>query len=105
MMVASGKIVPDATIIALDDDKIAGYTSTGKAGTDRGNTFMTGTGRDYRGRGIATALKVARLAGAKKAGLRAMLTINDEPNRGMRGINAKLGYVMLPAHIELEKKL
>ena len=66
---------------------------------------MTGTGRDYRGRGIGTAIKVAMLAGAKNAGLRAMLTTNDEPNKAMRGINAKLGYVMLPAHIELEQKL
>ena len=66
---------------------------------------MTGAGGAYRGRGVATALKVAMLAGAKKAGLRAMLTTNDEPNKAMRGINAKLGYVMLPAHIELEKKL
>ena len=105
MMVESGKIVPDATIVALDGEKIAGYTSTGKTGTDRGYTYMTGTGRDYRGRGIGTALKVAMLAGAKKAGLRAMLTTNDEPNKAMRGINAKLGYVMLPAHIELEKTL
>ena len=105
MMVESGKIIPEATIIALDGDKIAGYTSTGKSGTDRGYTYMTGTGRDYRGRGIGTAIKVAMLAGAKKTGLRAMLTTNDEPNKAMRGINAKLGYVMLPAHIELEKKL
>ena len=105
MMVESGKIIPDATIIALDGDAIAGYTSTGKQGTDRGYTYMTGTGRNYRGRGIATALKLAMLAGAKKAGLRAMLTTNDEPNKAMRGINAKLGYVMLPAHIELEKTL
>ena len=105
MMVESGKIIPEATIVALDGDKIAGYTSTGRSGTDRGYTYMTGTGRDSRGRGIGTALKVAMLAGAKKAGLRAMLTTNDEPNKAMRGINAKLGYVMLPAHIELEKKL
>lgn len=105
MMVESGKIIPQATIVALDGERIAGYTSTGKTGTDRGYTYMTGTGRDYRGRGLATAMKVRMLAGAKAAGLRAMLTTNDEPNKAMRGINAKLGYVMLPAHIELEKKL
>jgi hypothetical protein len=34
-----------------------------------------------------------------------MLTTNDESNKAMRGINAKLGYVLLPAHVELEKKL
>ena len=105
LMVESGRLIADATIIAMDGERIAGYTSTGKTGTDRGYTYMTGTGRDYRGRGVATALKVAMLAAARRAGLQAMLTTNDEPNKAMRGINAKLGYVMLPAHIELEKVL
>jgi GNAT superfamily N-acetyltransferase len=66
---------------------------------------MTGTARSYRGRGIATALKVEALSRAKAKGLRAMLTTNDEPNKAMRGINASLGYQMLPAHVQLEKKL
>jgi GNAT superfamily N-acetyltransferase len=105
MAVDSGKMVRDATIVAVDGDRIAAFTTTGKQGSDRGYTWMTGTGRDYRGRGLATALKLKMLAAAKAAGLRAMLTTNDEPNKAMRGINAKLGYVMLPAHIELEKTL
>jgi mycothiol synthase len=105
LAVDSGKMVNDATILALDGERIAAFTTTGKQGTDRGYTWMTGTGRDYRGRGLATALKVKMLAAAKAAGLRAMLTTNDEPNKAMRGINAKLGYVMLPANIELEKVL
>lgn len=105
LVVESGKIVPDATILAMDGDRIAAFTTTGKQGTDRGYTWMTGTDRDYRGRGLATALKVKMLASAKAAGLRAMLTTNDAPNKAMRGINAKLGYVMLPAHVELEKAL
>jgi len=105
MAVDSGRMVQDATIVALDGDAIAAFTMTGKRGSDRGYTWMTGTGRDYRGRGLATALKLKMLAAAKAAGLRAMLTTNDEPNKAMRGINAKLGYVMLPAHVELEKKL
>jgi mycothiol synthase len=103
--VDSGKMVNDATIVAIDGGRIAAFTTTGKQGTDRGYTWMTGTGRDYRGRGLATALKVKMLASAKAAGLRAMLTTNDEPNKAMRGINAKLGYVMLPATVELEKTL
>ena len=105
LVVESGKLVADATIVALDGERIAAFTTTGKQGTDRGYTWMTGTGRDYRGRGLATAIKVKMLAAAKAAGLRALLTTNDEPNKAMRGINAKLGYVMLPANVELEKKL
>jgi mycothiol synthase len=66
---------------------------------------MTGVGRDYRGRGLATAIKVEALSRAKAKGLRAMLTTNDEPNKAMREINAKLGYQPLPAHVQLEKPL
>jgi GNAT superfamily N-acetyltransferase len=66
---------------------------------------MTGTSRSHRGRGVATALKVEALSRAKVSGLRAMLTTNDEPNKAMRGINAKLGYRPLPAHVQLEKTL
>ena len=65
---------------------------------------MTGVAREYRGRGIATALKVDVLARAKAAGLRAMKTVNDEPNKAMRGVNIKLGYQPVPDHVELEKR-
>ena len=32
-------------------------------------------------------------------------TVNDEPNKAMRGVNIKLGYQPVPDHIELEKRL
>lgn len=103
----SGKLVAEASLLALDGDTIVGFTTTGRQGDkgDRGYTWMTGTARSHRGRGIALALKVEMLERAAAAGLAAMLTTNDEPNKAMRGINAKLGYVMLPAHVELEKRL
>lgn len=104
MAVQSGKMVESASLLALDGTTIVAFTTTGRQG-ERGHTWMTGTARAYRGRGIALALKVEMLQRAAAAGLAAMLTTNDEPNTAMRGINAKLGYVMLPAQIELEKQL
>jgi GNAT superfamily N-acetyltransferase len=101
----SGQMLPDLSIIALDGERIAGFTTTGRRQDTDAYTWMTGTSRDYRGRGLATALKVEALTRAKAKGLRAMLTTNDEPNKAMRGINAKLGYKMLPAHVQLEKTL
>jgi len=101
----SGQMIADASIIAYDGDTIAGMTTTGKRESLDGYTWMTGVGRDYRGRGLATAIKVEALSRAKAKGLRAMLTTNDEPNKAMREINAKLGYQTLPAHIQLEKPL
>lgn len=101
----SGQGIFDLSIVAYDGTTIAGFTQTGRRQEQDAYTWMTGTGRAYRGRGIATALKVEALSRAKAKGLRAMLTTNDEPNKAMRGINARLGYQMLPAHIQLEKKL
>jgi RimJ/RimL family protein N-acetyltransferase len=100
-----GQILADASIVAYEGERIAGFTMTGKHGSLDGSTWITGVGRDYRGRGIATAIKIEALSRAKAKGLRALVTTNDEPNRAMRDINAKLGYEPLPARIQLEKPL
>lgn len=105
MAVGSGRLLEDCSVLALDGERIAGFTMTGRRRKDDGHTYMTGVGREHRGRGIGFALKVEALRRAKERGLRALLTTNDEPNKAMRGINARLGYQMLPARIELEKKL
>ena len=105
MAFESGQMIADASVVAYDGESIAGLTTTGKRESLDGSTWMTGVGRDYRGRGLATAIKVEALSRAKAKGLRAMLTTNDEPNKAMRDINAKLGYQLLPPHIRLEKPL
>jgi RimJ/RimL family protein N-acetyltransferase len=105
MFFESGLILEDASVLAYHDEAIAGLTMTGKRQSHGGGTWMTGVGRAYRGRGIATAIKVVALARAKALGLRALVTTNDEPNRAMREINAKLGYQPLPARVHLEKPL
>jgi len=101
----SGQQLADLSLVAYAGDDIAGFTTTGKSKDKDGWTWMTGTAREFRGRGVARALKVEALTRAKRKGLRALGTTNDEPNKSMRGINAKLGYQMLPAHVELEKPL
>ena len=101
----SGQMLADLSIVAYDGDAIAGFTTTGKRQSQDAYTWMTGVGRSYRGRGLATTIKVDALSRAKAKGLRAMLTTNDEPNKAMREINAKLGYRTLPAHVQLEKPL
>ncbi len=105
LLVESGRTLFGLSVVALGGETIAGFTFTGKRQGRDGLTYMTGTARAYRGRGIAMAMKVDALARAKAAGLRALFTVNDEPNKAMRGINAKLGYQMLPASVQLEKLL
>ncbi len=93
-------------ILALDGDRVVGMTTSHRQQDGRrGGTAFTGTRRAYRGRGIAFALKVEALTRAKASGIRWMLTTNDEPNKPMRGINHALGYVPLPATVQLEKTL
>ncbi len=101
----SDQMLMDLSLVAYAGDEIAGFTTTGKSKDKDGWTWMTGTAREHRGRGIARALKVEALTRAKRKGLRALGTTNDEPNKSMRGINATLGYQTLPAHVELEKIL
>ncbi len=101
----SGQMLADLSIVAYDGDAIAGFTTTGKRQSQDAYTWMTGVGRNYRGRGLATTIKVEALSRAKAKGMRAILTTNDEPNKAMREINAKLGYRTLPAHVQLEKPL
>ncbi|MDQ2951354.1 MAG: GNAT family N-acetyltransferase [Chloroflexota bacterium] len=105
MTVKSGQLLPDVSTVAYDGDEIVGFTTTGDRQGMDGWTWMTGVARDHRGKGIAMAIKVDVLGRAKAKGLRAMCTVNDEPNKAMRGVNMKLGYQPVPDHVELEKKL
>jgi mycothiol synthase len=105
LMFESGQLLEDTSIVAYDGERIVGLTTTVKRQAHDGSTWLTGSAREYRSRGLATAMKVEALTRAKAKGLRALLTTNDEPNTAMRGINAKLGYQMLPAHVQLEKIL
>ena len=105
MTVKSGQLLPDISLVAYDGDQIVSFTTTGDRQGKDGWTWMTGVARAHRGKGLAMAIKVDVLARAKAQGLRAMCTVNDEPNKAMRGINMKLGYQPVPDHVELEKKL
>jgi GNAT superfamily N-acetyltransferase len=57
---------------------------------------MTAVARDWRGRGLATALKRAVIGWAVADGLDLLEAGNDTDNLAMRAVNARLGYV--PSH-------
>ena len=98
-------ILRDLSLVAYQGEAIVGYTMTGDRQGKDGNTYMTGVAREHRGKGIAMALKVDVLARAMAKGLRAMTTVNDEPNKAMRGVNRKLGYQPVPDHVEMERRI
>lgn len=96
-------IPPEAFMIALDtgSDEVVGYASLMYVpGSDAIAWHdMTAVRRDWRGRGLATALKRGTIAWAQRAGLTALVTGNDEDNAPMRAVNARLGYQPLPDEV------
>jgi GNAT superfamily N-acetyltransferase len=93
--------VPEAMIAALAGDEVVGYTGLRRRGASSpvAENMLTAVRRDWRRRGIATALKREQVARARAAGIEQIFTTNDETNAGMRGVNARLGYRPAPTHI------
>jgi RimJ/RimL family protein N-acetyltransferase len=73
----------------------------------RGNVYtgFTGSARPYRGRGIASAVKMETLAQAIELGVTRVRTGNDEANAPMLHINERLGYRLLPGELTFIKRL
>jgi GNAT superfamily N-acetyltransferase len=98
--------IADGNFVALDGDKYIGISVLWKnQSNDELGTGTTGVLREYRKRGIATALKVRALTYAKERGTSAVRTWNEMNNNGMLGINFRLGFVRQPAWISFLKEL
>jgi GNAT superfamily N-acetyltransferase len=82
----------DASVAAVIDDRPVAFSHLRIAPGGRAVTDMTGTLRDYRGRGLAQLAKRATLVNAAKRGVELVTTQNDETNAPMLRINEKLGY-------------
>ena len=93
--------VPDAMIAALAGDAVVGYTGLRRRGASSpvAENMLTAVRREWRRRGIATALKREQVVRARAAGIEQIFTTNDETNAGMRGVNASLGYRPAPTQI------
>ena len=68
-------------------------------------TGFTCTHPDYRGRGIARAVKLQSLAQAAELGVPLVCTDNDSENVPMLRINEKLGYARRPGFVEHHKRV
>jgi mycothiol synthase len=62
---------------------------------------MTAVVREWRGRGVARALKLATIGWAIGHGLEALETGNDDDNAPMRAVNLRLGYQPLPDEVTM----
>jgi GNAT superfamily N-acetyltransferase len=83
------------SFVALHDGEIVGYAgmwehANGDATAEHG---LTAVRREYRRRGIATALKRTQLGWAARTGVRELVTRTQKGNEPMQELNRKLGYV------------
>jgi GNAT superfamily N-acetyltransferase len=92
----------DTQILAAHGDRWVGLSAVGMYPADQHayNAF-TGVIREYRGRGLAQALKLQTILLAKKEGMRYIRTHNDSTNRSMLAVNRKLGYKPEPGYYRI----
>jgi GNAT superfamily N-acetyltransferase len=97
---------PDAYFVAMHEGKVIGMSELWQRGGQPHKlmTGMTGVVREYRRRGIATALKTTGIRYARDHGYTAIQTINAEGNP-MYDLNIALGYKPMPAWWWLRRML
>src|SRR5438309_10262308 len=98
-------LIPQAYMIAKDGDKYVGTSVVWRLKKDPRSLYqcLTGVLREYRGKGIAVALKLKGLDFARKHGLDNILSFNASTNEGMLRINMKLGFKRNLAWLTCEK--
>lgn len=105
--VHSPNALPEAFFIALDGARHIGLSALFRPLVLPGvlHQGLTGVLREYRGRGIAMALKLLTVRYARERGYREIRTWNDHRNQPMLRINEALGFVKQPPWITFGKSL
>lgn len=102
--VQQATFLPEAYVIALAGDEHIGMSCLwSDRASDMLYTGLTSVRREWRRRGIATALKVHALSWGKANGNSIAKTDNEVGNVGMLAINQQLGFVKQPDQIEYVK--
>lgn len=97
--------IPDAYFIAKMGPLYIGHSHLMNLPSDPQNLIqgLTATLRDFRGEGIATALKVRGIEYAKRMGYKGILTSTRNTNVPMETVNRKLGWRSNYSEVRLEK--
>jgi GNAT superfamily N-acetyltransferase len=80
------------TVLAYDGDAPAGLATLLPLEADEYLNALTGVLREYRGRGLARALKVVSGQAARETGRRYLVTNNNARNAPMLAVNDALGF-------------
>jgi RimJ/RimL family protein N-acetyltransferase len=87
-----------STAVLDEGGRVVAFTFLNAAG-ERAQHGFTGTVREHRGRGLATAAKRRALQTAAARGVTRVTTSNAEENAAMRAINRKLGFESIGEHV------
>lgn len=103
----SPRLLPEGYVIAKNGPDFVGLSVVYRNEKDPQNLTQgdTGVRREYRGRGIATALKLKVIEFAQKNGYKSVKTWNDSTNAAMLAVNTKLGFKRQVGWIRMEKLL
>jgi GNAT superfamily N-acetyltransferase len=98
---------PEATFVAFADREIVGMAGLAQDADrpDRAENVLTTVRRDWRGRGLARALKETTIAWAAEQGIREIYTWTQTGNENMRAVNERLGYVTRNISISVRRAL
>jgi RimJ/RimL family protein N-acetyltransferase len=100
------KFNPDSWFFILNGNKIVGMNNLWESEINKGiETGLTGVSREYRRKGVATALKHTGLTWAKNNGYESIRTDNVATNEGMLNINIQAGFKFIPAWLVFDKTL
>ena len=96
----------DTQIIAAHGEDWAGLSAIGVYKQDNyAYNAFTGVLREYRGHGLAQALKLQTILLAKREGVSTIRTNNDSRNAPVLAVNRKLGYKPEPGIFHLLRTL
>jgi GNAT superfamily N-acetyltransferase len=98
---------PDAMFVALADGEVIGCAGLLPDTDDPGRAehALTAVRRDWRRRGVASALKRTCLAWAASHGLREVYTWTQRGNDDMRALNTHLGFITRTESLSMHASL
>ena len=99
--------LPAGSFVALADGEIAGFAGLMNWPDDptKAEHGLTVVRRDWRGRGLASAMKEREIAWAAANGIRCLVTYTQTGNENMQAVNARLGYVITATSINFTRSL
>lgn len=99
--------LPAGSFVALAGGEVVGYAGLTAWPEDpmRSEHGLTVVRRDWRRRGLATALKAREIAWAARAGLRELVTWTQRGNEALQGVNQRLGYRVRSVSVSVWREL